>query len=385
MTPSRISLRASSMESCSTRAPLLVEHAGHVGEQQQALGLHAGGERAGERVGVDVERLALAADGDRGDDRDEVGLGDHLDDVRVDLGRVADVADVDRLHEIGLRVGHLGDLAGDHQVGVLAGDADRLAALPVDGGDDVLVDQAGQHHLDHLDGGLVGDAQAVHELALQLQALEHAGDLRAAAVHDDRVHAGLLEQHDVLREGGGEVGVAHGVAAELHHHDLLVVALHVRQGFGQDVGLLQGRYRADTGPAAAPFSDCCLAMADPALCAPDCARRHIWGHRAPRGALIAARPARLNGICSHSRGRAFPSLMKTVLTCVKPAQVPGGGRVPFPGPSARITLARGRGRTGGVRRVMGVVDAAFDCGRFQVDPDVVQPWRKPGAGAPLCA
>ena len=34
---------------------------------------------------------------------------------------------------------------------------------------------------------------------------------------------------------------------------------------------------------------------------------------------------------------------------------------------------------------MGVVDAAFHCGRLQIDPDVVQPRRKPGAGAPLCA
>ena len=36
---------------------VLVEHAGDVGQQQQALGLHAGGKRAGEGVGVDVERL----------------------------------------------------------------------------------------------------------------------------------------------------------------------------------------------------------------------------------------------------------------------------------------------------------------------------------------
>ena len=40
---------------------LLVEHALDVGQQQQALGLHAGGERAGEGVGVDVERLAARA------------------------------------------------------------------------------------------------------------------------------------------------------------------------------------------------------------------------------------------------------------------------------------------------------------------------------------
>ena len=216
---------------------VLVEHAGDVGEQQQALGLHARGERAGERVGVDVEGLALAADGHRRDHRDHVGGRDHLDDVRIDLGGIADVADVDRLHQVRFRVRHLGDLAGDHQVGVLAGDADRLAALPVDGRDDILVDEARQHHLDHLDGGLVGDAQAVHELALEREPLQHAGDLRAAAVHDDGVHARLLEEHDVLGEGRRQGRVAHGVAAVLDHHGLPVVALHVRQGLGEDARL----------------------------------------------------------------------------------------------------------------------------------------------------
>ena len=52
----------------------------------------------------------------------------------------------------------------DHQVGILAADADGLAALAVDGGDDLLVDGAGEHHLDDLDGRLVRDAQSVHEL-----------------------------------------------------------------------------------------------------------------------------------------------------------------------------------------------------------------------------
>ena len=55
-------------------------------------------------------------------------------------------------------------LLADHQVRVLAGEADRLAALGVDRLDDALVDPPGQHHLDHLDGGGVADALAVDEL-----------------------------------------------------------------------------------------------------------------------------------------------------------------------------------------------------------------------------
>ena len=56
-------------------------------------------------------------------------------------------------------------LRGDHHVAVLAGQADRLAAGLVDVADDLLVDRAGEHHLDDLDRRRVGDAQAVGELA----------------------------------------------------------------------------------------------------------------------------------------------------------------------------------------------------------------------------
>ena len=60
------------------------------------------------------------------------------------------------------------------------------------------------------------------------------------------------------------------------------------------------------------------------------------------------------------------------------------------GSAGRCTAGRSpAGRAGrclgGVHRAMGVVDAAFHCGRVQIDPDVAQPRRKPGAGAPLCA
>ena len=61
----------------------------------------------------------------------------------------------------------------------------------------------------------VGDAQAVDELGLLAEAPHELGDLRAAAVHDDRVHADEAHEHDVLREQVGERGVVHGVAAVL--------------------------------------------------------------------------------------------------------------------------------------------------------------------------
>ena len=74
--------------------------------------------------------------------------------------------------------------------------------------------------------------KAVDEVALDAQAGEHLGDLRAAAVDHNRVDADLLQQHDVAREALGERGVAHGVAAILDDHAPAREAPHVGQRLG---------------------------------------------------------------------------------------------------------------------------------------------------------
>ncbi len=155
---------------------------------------------------------------------------------------LADEAEIDDLLDIGVRIADAAlEPLGPHQIGVLAGDADRLAAFGVDGGDDLLIDRAGQHHLDHVDRLAVGDAQATLELRADIEPLEQRADLWAAAMHHDRVHAGLLDHHDVAGEALGELGIAHGVAAIFHHHRGAVVALHEGQRLGQDLGLGVGR------------------------------------------------------------------------------------------------------------------------------------------------
>ena len=126
-----------------------------------------------------------------------------LHDRRVDAGHVA--------HEAEPLVAHL-DL---DEPGVLAREPDRERAVLVERGDDLAVDLADQRHAHDVDGLGVGDAQAVDELGLLAQPLHEVGDLRAAAVHDDRVHADEAHEHDVLREQVGERGVVHGVAAVL--------------------------------------------------------------------------------------------------------------------------------------------------------------------------
>ena len=105
---------------------------------------------------------------------------------------------------------------------VLAGQADGSAAMLVDEGDDLLVDQAAQHHLHHVHGLGVGHAHALHELALLAHALEQVVDLRAAAMDHHGVHADQLEQHHVAGEGVLELLVGHGVAAVLDDDGLAV-------------------------------------------------------------------------------------------------------------------------------------------------------------------
>ena len=132
------------------------------------------------------------------------------------------------------------DLLGGDHVAVLAAQADGAAALGVDEADDLLVDRAGQHHFDHLDRGLVGDAQAIDEFRLDAELVQHGADLRPAAMHHHRIDAGLFEQNHVAGEIARDRFVAHGVAAIFHHDDGVIVMQHVRQRLHQDIGLIDG-------------------------------------------------------------------------------------------------------------------------------------------------
>ena len=104
--------------------------------------------------------------------------------------------------------------------------------------DDLLVDLSDQDLLDDVHRGRVGDAHAAHEARGDALRLERRVDLRAAAVHDHRAHAVVLEERDVLREGVLQLLVLHRVAAVLDDHHLAREALNVGQRLEEDVGLL---------------------------------------------------------------------------------------------------------------------------------------------------
>ena len=116
---------------------------------------------------------------------------------------------------------------------VLAGEADRPAARLVDVGDDGLVDEAAEHHLHHLHGLLVGHPHAPHELALLADPGEPLADLGPAAVHDHRVHADALQEHDVAGEASGQVVLHHRVPAVLDDEGGAGEALDVGERLGE--------------------------------------------------------------------------------------------------------------------------------------------------------
>ena len=161
-----------------------------------------------------------------------------VDQRGVDLGDFADLADVDQVARVVLVLQH--QLFGADEVAVLAGQADRLAALLVDQVDDVLVDLPAEHHFDDFHGFGIGDAHALDELAFLADTGQQVLDLRAAAVDDDDVEADQFKQHDIAGEAGFQVLVGHRIAAVLDDDGLAVETLDVGQGFGEDSGLDAG-------------------------------------------------------------------------------------------------------------------------------------------------
>jgi hypothetical protein len=243
---------------------VLVEHARHVGQEKKPLRTHGAGDSAREGVRVDVVGLPVRAGCEGRQDRDQLGLQHRVENRAIHVLGLADEAEIDRL--LGVRFGidrGAHGLACPHHHAVLARQADGAAALRPDPADDLLVDGAGEDHLDHLDGRLVRDPQAAGEGGLNAELVQHLADLRAAAVNDDRLHAGLLQQHDVLGEILRRLAVPHGVAAILDDDHLLVVALHVRQGLhehlGAHVGVGEwfGHRKLRKGPIRPPFADDC--------------------------------------------------------------------------------------------------------------------------------
>lgn len=221
--------------------PVLVE-ALDVREDHEGFGPQCRSECRSRRISIDVVDMSVVlAPGDRGDDGDTAVGEQCLDRSRVDRGDLAHPPDVDQL-PVDLRL----MLGGGDGVRVLAGQPDGERAVLVEQPDQFALDLSGEHHPYDVHGVLGGDAQAGLELADDAVPVEGGTDLRAAAVHDDGLEAGVVQEHDVLGERGLQVLVDHGVAAELDDDGLAVVPGQPGQRLDEDLRLGQRRVLASS-------------------------------------------------------------------------------------------------------------------------------------------
>src|SRR4051794_29671979 len=223
----------------------LADHAGRIarvaqpavdiGEEDDLLRADRARHGARRLVGVDVVRAPLAVRADARDHRDVVGR-DAPQQIGVDAHDRPDEA-----HVLALRPGGARDA---EQRAVVAAEPDRRLPVAVEPQDDVLVDLADEDHLGHLDGRLVGDAQAADELNGQVEALHVGGDVGPAAVDDDRVHPDVLQEHHVARELLAQRRVLHRRAAVLDDHGATVELADVGQRLEEGLDISHVVYSA---------------------------------------------------------------------------------------------------------------------------------------------
>jgi hypothetical protein len=145
----------------------LIEHAFDVGQQHELARARPGRQARGGLVGVHVADLAMLVDGQRGDDGQQSGKQQRVQDPVAHTDHARDATES----------GHA--LTHEH---FHAGDPDRLRAMRAHRRDELRVDQAAEHRDGDLDGGLVRDAEAVLEPALDAQPVQPLGQLATAAV-----------------------------------------------------------------------------------------------------------------------------------------------------------------------------------------------------------
>src|SRR3954469_7987227 len=123
--------------------------------------------------------MAFAIDGDRRDHRDEAARDQLLYDLGVDVGNLADPAQIDQ-HVVAAGVFGLDQLLAlaAHELIIFARKPDRASAVLTNQADDFLVYGAAEHHFDDIHRGVVGHAQTPRERRFDADALEHTVDLR---------------------------------------------------------------------------------------------------------------------------------------------------------------------------------------------------------------
>ncbi len=193
-----------------------------IGEEEDFVDTEGLRDADGGPVGVDVVRLAVLADADRGDHRDRadafvLGLQDRFDRGRTDGGDFADEAEF------------FPHRFAEERAGVRTGEPDRADRRLVQGADDPAVHFPTEDHLDDFHHLRRRDPEAVDEVPGDPAAFELAVDRRSAAVDEDDVHARAADERKVLAQRRDEALVLERGSAELDQHARAREFLHVAE------------------------------------------------------------------------------------------------------------------------------------------------------------
>ncbi len=186
---------------------------------------------------------------DGGDDGYKTIAFEHSEDLGIDRMHFADMTQIDNFGYIKLRrhinagaaLFHLRiprhlHFACANQAAILARKANCLATGLVDIADNLLVDESGQYHFNHIHGLGIGNAHAVDKLCLFADSGQMLPDLRAAAMNHDRIDADLFEQRNIGGKTLLELLFNHRIAAIFDDDSLIGEALQIGESLNKGAG-----------------------------------------------------------------------------------------------------------------------------------------------------
>lgn len=192
------------------------------------------GHRGG--IGIDIVFLSLIIEGHGGDDGDLFGVGEVIDDLVIDLGHIADEAEIDG---IGARFFEE-EFGAMEDGGGLEIEVHGAAAESFDFLGEVFVDFAGEDPFDDGESLRIGDAAAFDPGGLDLGFFHGFVDGRSAAVDDDGAHADGFHEDDVEQDMVHGGGIFHEATTEFDDGCFSAEAANPPHCLDQGIGLGDG-------------------------------------------------------------------------------------------------------------------------------------------------
>ena len=203
---------------------LVLEDAVDVAHEDETFGVQGSCDFSGCCVGVDIVRLSFVVDADGGNDGDVAACEEVVDDAFID--------GVDFSYKAEGRV-----LGVDvNEVAVYTAEAGCLSAKGGEFSDKAFIDLTGKDHLHDFHGVFVRDSEAVHEVGLDVEGIQHMVDIRAASMDEDDIDADEAEEKDVLHDGFLQFRIGHCISAVLGNDVFSCVFFDVRDRLGEDLG-----------------------------------------------------------------------------------------------------------------------------------------------------